>query len=275
MFIAHKDTRYIGEQQVMAIRPPEFTNTWHPIAHSTLITALNTAIGQEGIEILNKRYSLNTSGSKMFGVWELSDSENHGVSGMLGFRNSTDKSFALGLCAGSVVFVCDNLAFSGEFMEFRRHTSGLSEEYLQTQFANIFPKMLCKINTFMEWHNGLKKHNVTDEDFKCLTYDFMTSKILVPSKFSSFLDAYEKEGPGNLFSVHGAVTRMLRENPLGTVANRTAVLNSRLTQFMIAKNYIAVPGSTDVIIDGHVVKQYEFEDIFQEPIGITSWIENE
>ena len=40
----------------------------------------------------------------------------------VGIRNSVDKSFPLGFCAGSRVFVCDNLAFRSELLVRRKHT---------------------------------------------------------------------------------------------------------------------------------------------------------
>jgi hypothetical protein len=40
----------------------------------------------------------------------------------VGVRNSVDKSFPLGFCAGSRVFICDNLAFRSELLIRRKHT---------------------------------------------------------------------------------------------------------------------------------------------------------
>lgn len=41
---------------------------------------------------------------------------------VIGIRNSHDKSFPAAIALGSAVFVCDNLAFSGEVTIARRHT---------------------------------------------------------------------------------------------------------------------------------------------------------
>lgn len=46
----------------------------------------------------------------------------------VGIRNSHDKSFPAELVLGSVVFVCDNLAFRGDIKVFRRHTSNIFNE---------------------------------------------------------------------------------------------------------------------------------------------------
>ena len=41
---------------------------------------------------------------------------------IVGIRNSHDKRYPAGLVAGSCVFVCDNLCFSGEVRISRKHT---------------------------------------------------------------------------------------------------------------------------------------------------------
>ncbi len=51
---------------------------------------------------------------KMFGVLDL-ETQMEGCRFSIGIRNSHDKSIRLGLTAGLRVFVCSNMAFSGEF----------------------------------------------------------------------------------------------------------------------------------------------------------------
>ena len=47
---------------------------------------------------------------------------------MLGLRNSHDKTFPAGIVAGSAVFICDNLAFSGEVKLARKHTTHITRD---------------------------------------------------------------------------------------------------------------------------------------------------
>jgi hypothetical protein len=51
---------------------------------------------------------------KMFGVLDL-ETQMEGCRFSIGIRNSHDKSIRLGLTAGLRVFVCSNMAFSGDF----------------------------------------------------------------------------------------------------------------------------------------------------------------
>src|SRR4051794_22782675 len=58
----------------------------------------------------------------MFATMDLATPLGSGVALAVGIRNSTDKSLPLGFCAGSRVFVCDNLAFRSELLVRRKHT---------------------------------------------------------------------------------------------------------------------------------------------------------
>src|SRR5215469_7209821 len=53
-------------------------------------------------------------GMKMFGVLDL-ETEMHGCRFAIGLRNSHDKSMRLALTCAYRVFVCSNMAFSGDF----------------------------------------------------------------------------------------------------------------------------------------------------------------
>ena len=65
----------------------------------------------------------------MFSTMDLSTPLADGVTLAVGVRNSSDKSFPLGFCAGSRVFVCDNLAFRSELLVRRKHTRHGNERF--------------------------------------------------------------------------------------------------------------------------------------------------
>ena len=66
--------------------------------------------------------SLARDNARFFGTLTLKNRLNDDACLAVGIRNSTDKSFPIGLVCGSRVFVCDNLAFSSEIVIARRHT---------------------------------------------------------------------------------------------------------------------------------------------------------
>ena len=64
--------------------------------------------------MVRDEYAVSEDGMKMFGVLDLETSFD-GCRFAIGLRNSNDKSMRLALTVGYRVFVCDNMAFRGDF----------------------------------------------------------------------------------------------------------------------------------------------------------------
>jgi hypothetical protein len=90
------------------------TDTFKPIAHHVLINQLEEALSFRHISITRDEYAVSPDGMRLFGLLEL-DAEYEGLRFAIGLRNANDKSMRLGMVAGYRVFVCDNMALSGDF----------------------------------------------------------------------------------------------------------------------------------------------------------------
>ena len=107
--------------EVDSIVTPAGTDTWTPIAHSEIANAVKSSLEGTGLVPKSEDYALTKNGDRLFGLYTLAgDHPDYALT--LGFRNSHDKSFAASVCAGSRVFVCDNLSFSGEVTISSKHT---------------------------------------------------------------------------------------------------------------------------------------------------------
>ncbi len=112
---------------LQSVTTPQATSTWAPIPHTEIVDAVLESATNAGLTIKRELYGLSGRrdselyGARMFGVIDFLDgTSDYGYS--VGFRNSHDKSMVAGICAGARVFVGDNLAFSGDFAEKRKHT---------------------------------------------------------------------------------------------------------------------------------------------------------
>jgi len=104
----------IGRSQLAQIPVPEATSTHKPVPHHVIFEALAETLSFRHIRVVNEEYAVSFDGMKMFGVLDL-ETQMEGCRFSIGIRNSHDKSLRLGLTAGLRVFVCSNMAFSGEF----------------------------------------------------------------------------------------------------------------------------------------------------------------
>jgi len=160
---------------------------------------------------------------------------------MLGIRNSTDKSMPVGIAGGTKVFICDNMALSGDMVMIRRHTSGLTVESFYLMLKEALDTAIPKITQYAGWHEGLKEQPLTDQEFRNLTFDAMQRRVINPSQFVSFTDAYYQENEENrdcgetLYAFFGAVTREMRGENLFTVATRTAKAEALVNDFTLRR----------------------------------------
>jgi hypothetical protein len=93
---------------------PPGTTTHKPVPHIEVVNALLETLAFRHITVVRDEYAVDKTGAKMFGVMEL-DQGMEGARFVLGLRNSHDKSFRLAVTVGLRVFVCENLAFNGDY----------------------------------------------------------------------------------------------------------------------------------------------------------------
>src|SRR5579883_1258069 len=107
-------TGKLTRQELAFVPTPAGTATHKVIPHHEMITALVDTLSLRHIAPVREEYAVSKDGMKMFGIMEL-ETTFDGCQFALGIRNAHDKSMRLALTCGYRVFVCDNMAFSGDF----------------------------------------------------------------------------------------------------------------------------------------------------------------
>ena len=81
---------------------------------------------------MTEAHGLTHDGARYFGLLQVAGQDAEGDFGLVvGLRNSHDKVFPAGLVVGALVFVCDNLSFSGEIKLARKHTAHVERDLPQ------------------------------------------------------------------------------------------------------------------------------------------------
>jgi hypothetical protein len=105
----------------------ELAVSHQPIAHHELVNRTKGFLDQNGFTIQDEVHSLARDNQHYFGLFSV-DHPNRADSDrgcVVGLRNSHDKTFPAGLCAGDAPFVCDNLIFTNTIKLARRHTRNI------------------------------------------------------------------------------------------------------------------------------------------------------
>lgn len=125
--MVHRGGRIVTREELEQVEAPEPTRTWFPVKHAVVVDTVGQALVAAGFTVQRQKFALSRSldqggTARMFATMDLAQGLADGVTVSVGIRNSIDKSLPLGFCAGSRVFVCDNLAFRSELMVSRKHT---------------------------------------------------------------------------------------------------------------------------------------------------------
>jgi hypothetical protein len=104
----------IGRAELARIPVPPATLTHKPVPHHEIVEVMIETLGFRHIGVVAEEYAVSHDGMKMFGVLDL-ETQIEGCRFSIGLRNSHDKTFRLALTVGYRVFVCSNMAFSGDF----------------------------------------------------------------------------------------------------------------------------------------------------------------
>lgn len=232
--IAHCGTSLIKRADLIDLPLPDATRTHKPVAHSEIVNALIETLGFRHIEVVRDEYAVSEDGMRMFGVLDL-DYQYHDVRFSIGIRNANDKSMRLAMTIGYRVFVCDNMAFKGDFQPvFAKHSSKL--DLIDTLSIGV-DKMQRNFDPLKEQLGKWKTHQLTDNDAKLVLYEaFVEGGLEVPNLVKDvhqlyFEPQYDDFRPRNLWSLSNAFTSAFKELKPFQQFKATAKLSPFLERF--------------------------------------------
>ena len=227
--IAHVDTNMVTREQLMAIPAPIGTDTFKPIAHFELIQSMQAILEHKGISIVKEQFAIRSDGSKLFGTFDLSLEGITGTGGALGFRTGNDRSMRLQMITGMRVFVCDNMAFSGdEIILNRKHTSRLD---LLPELMQAMDRFLLRYAKLKDEAVGLQGISLDDNQAKALIHDAFIREIM-PLRFlpavsrAYFNPEIPDWEPRTGWSLHNCFTGVMKEMTLNKRMEATQELGA-------------------------------------------------
>jgi hypothetical protein len=120
--ILHRGARPVTLEELQQYQAPPPEGRWFPLSHGHVLSVVTRTLTEAGYRIGKQQLGVMRDGSRFFGTLDLTSPVSEGTALAVGIRNSVDKSFPLGFCAGARVVVCDNLAFRSELLVRRKHT---------------------------------------------------------------------------------------------------------------------------------------------------------
>jgi hypothetical protein len=125
----HCGGQEVAREELVQGETPSPTATWYPLPHHVLLREVEHSLERNGLRVVAEQHALAREGLRYFGLLQVANGQAPGDHAwVLGLRNSHDRTFPAGFVVGSRVFICDNLAFSGEIVIARRHTRWISRD---------------------------------------------------------------------------------------------------------------------------------------------------
>lgn len=213
--VLHRGARHVERAELDAVQAPPGTDTWFPLRHGHVLSTVETTLGDAGFSVTRSQLALSRDGARFFGTLDLSAPITEGVSLTVGVRNSTDKTFPIGLCAGTRVFVCDNLAFSADIYVAKKHT-----RFGQQRFHEGIAAAIGSLRQFQEVEANrisVYRERPMDETeaAACLLHGFEEG-ILTTRTLPTAIDEWRKPAvadfePRTAWSLFNAFTTALKE----------------------------------------------------------------
>ena len=212
--MAHVGARKVARQELALVPTPPATDTFKPIAHSALIDELEKSLAFRHIQIARDEYAVSPDGMRLFGLLEL-NAEYEGVRFAIGLRNANDKSMRLGMVAGYRVFVCDNMALSGDFKPLlAKHTKHFDLVESLSIGVDRIQRGFQPLREAIDFKRG---HRLRDEEARSMIYRaFMENcfplKLLKTVHREFFVaPSHEEFKPQNVWSLENAFTTAFKE----------------------------------------------------------------
>ena len=214
--LMHAGGDYVTLDDLRNVPLPQETDTYKPVNHWDLAVNLQKASQSllTGFELADSQYGLARKGNQMFGILTYRENPDDPMGLSIGFRNSYDKSMCVGIAIGAEVFICDNLAFTGEISVMRRHTANAWQDLEELIITTIY-RSRSNFVKIQEDSERLRSAPLGDDEaFRTLGLLFgravLSPRQLPVAKREWLTPSHEAFEARNLWSFYNACTAALK-----------------------------------------------------------------
>ena len=228
--ILHAGGKLVDWQEVIDTPTPAPVGGHYPIPHAMVLEMAIEGLQAQGLHVAKSEHALAKEGDRYFGLLQLTNGSAHEDFGLIAaVRNTHDKSFAASLALGSHVFVCDNLAFSGEVTFARKHT-----RFAANDLPRLVADALGRLGTLKRSQemriDGYKHQELTDDNAYAAIVRASLAKIIPNARIKDVVEqwhdpVHEDFQPRTGWSLFNGFTEVLKATAIEQLSRRTQVLH--------------------------------------------------
>jgi hypothetical protein len=218
--VIHRGGWQATKVDLASVPVPEETDSYVSVPYLRFVEEVELHVPRFGLTITEERFALAKDGRQLFGVLTCTNGHGQGDYALaIGLRSSYDRSLAVGLVAGTRVFCCDNLAFSGEASMHRKHTAHVFRD-----LPDLIYRMLSKVSAIRERQDAeiaaWKQRELRPADAHHLMVEAIRARALPASRLPKVLEAWENPShsefePRTAWSLYNAFTEHAKSRSPG------------------------------------------------------------
>ena len=208
-------TAKITRADLAKLPTPPATATHIPIPHAAVVETLVETLSHRQIGVVAEEFAVSNDDMEMFGVLDLETSF-EGCRFAVGIRNANNKRFRLACTVGLRVFVCQNLAFRGDYSPvLAKHSKHFS---LQDALSIGVDRMQRNFEPMRQQVERWRTQQLSAEAAKLTIYRaFIEGDLEVPRHLARrvhdlyFNLQHEESQPRTMWSLSNAFTSAFKE----------------------------------------------------------------
>jgi len=226
----HCGGKIVDFEAVQSSVTPEPHGAHYPIPHTRILELAVEGLEQQGLHVVGGEHALANDEMRYFGLLQLANGSNHSDFELIAaLRNTHDKSFAASMALGSRVFVCDNLAFSGEVTFARKHT-----RFAMMDLPRLVNDALGRLGSLRRSQEmrieGYKNAELSDDQAYATIVRATLAKVIPNVKIKDVIDQWhepihEEFSDKSGWSLFNGFTEVLKRYPVEQIPARTQVLH--------------------------------------------------
>jgi hypothetical protein len=205
-------------EEIREHKTPPPNGRHFPLAHSKLIDSVSGMIESAGFEILRQTHALSHQGARYFGVMQIANGggRESDYGWTVGLRNSDDKTFRASMVTGTRVFVCDNLAFSGNEIHVSRIHTRWAERDLNQMITRAVGMLGSRLVDMDRRIAAYKQFDLTDREAHDILIRSVDCGAITPKQLPGVLTQWrtpnhEEFAPRTVWSLFNAHTEIHKE----------------------------------------------------------------
>lgn len=211
--------------EVYNVVTPDPTGSHFPIPHANLLEVVEANCKLNDMVVVEEAHALTKEGMRFFSLLRIEPTDGK-KSIVIGVRNTHDKAWSAAIAIGSFVFVCDNLAFSGQIVVGRKHTRHIERD-LPLLVPRAFAALSHEVVAMEERTKAYEETEISDERaHDLIVRSLVDEKIFPVSRLKDVVHEWrepkhEEFAPRNVWSLANAYTEIAK-----VPADKPAALNT-------------------------------------------------